>query len=204
MPKQTPTSKWTNRTSVPSKVQSPTVVSKPYSGAQQQPRASSHTSVDLGNDCLSSGTHTNQSIQESAEIQVQQTTPKLLPQAVSVKVSKLRSHGYNNLKEWMETPGNILVTRAGRISMKDTTTGEKKVIGYKASPWANPFKLKDYSLEEALAKYAVHLRKLVEDSARLEEFMKLADAREIGCFCLPQEGCHRDEILKLLKEKQQQ
>ncbi|ORY36662.1 hypothetical protein BCR33DRAFT_770150 [Rhizoclosmatium globosum] len=123
-----------------------------------------------------------------------------LPKGVSVKITYLRPK-YNHLKQWYETSGNVLVTRAGRVNYKVDETGETRVFGYKASPWANPFKVKEYSLDECLSRFQEHLRRLLEDPVVLTEFLKLADAKEIGCFCLPGDGCHRNVILKMLEEK---
>ncbi|KAI9332848.1 hypothetical protein BDR26DRAFT_869056 [Obelidium mucronatum] len=125
-----------------------------------------------------------------------------LPIGVCLKNPNLRRRGYNNLQEWANTPGNVLVIRAGRVRYKDPNTGELKTFGYKASPWANPYKLSEFPIDVSLANFRVHLRNQVErDPEVLREFLKLADAKEIGCFCMEGDKCHRNEILKLLKEK---
>ena len=125
-----------------------------------------------------------------------------LPKGVSVKVKFLRPRGYDNLREWMSND-RILVTRHGRIFI------DKEIFHYPASCWANPYKVgtktDQYSLEESLKKYEDYLRYLLEDSENYEdylhEFLTLQYAKEIGCFCDEGQPCHRNIILKLLKEK---
>ncbi|ORY43441.1 hypothetical protein BCR33DRAFT_766630 [Rhizoclosmatium globosum] len=122
-----------------------------------------------------------------------------LPKGVCLKITHLRPR-YNHLKHWYETPGNVIATRAGRINYVDET-GVSKAFVYDASPWANPFKLSEYSLEECLSRFQSHLHRKLQDPDTLNEFLELANAKEIGCFCLPENGCHRNVILKTLKEK---
>lgn len=120
-----------------------------------------------------------------------------MPKRVCVKVSSLRPE-YPNLKRWMQTPGNVLVTRNGRVMISED--GKRYVYAHKSSPWANPYKLANFSLEESLAMYDKHLDKLLQDPKMLREFLKLNKAKNIGCFCDPGNKCHGDIIIKKLKQ----
>lgn len=65
----------------------------------------------------------------------------------------------------------------------------------KASKWGNPFKLSEYSLDEALKKYEEYVRNNKELIASLPELA----GKLIGCWCYPK-PCHGDILIKLLKE----
>ena len=122
-----------------------------------------------------------------------------LPEGVCVKAKNLRPK-HDNLREWMANSSHVYVGRRGRIFIKERGGG-KHVFHYKDSEWCNPFKLTEYSLEESLEKYENYLcRKLDDDPDALERFRHLSFASEIGCFCDPSQKCHRDVILKILRE----
>jgi hypothetical protein len=128
-----------------------------------------------------------------------------LPKGVCVKANYLRPR-YNNLKEWCAHNDHLLVTRRGRIfiTKKGPNGTIKEVFTYPESQWANPFKLSKYSLEKSLALYEKHLESKLQDPKVLKQFLELAKLTEIGCFCDPGSPCHRDVILKKLKEKLEQ
>lgn len=119
------------------------------------------------------------------------------PIGVCVKVDELRPK-YKNLKEWCSTPGNILITRQGRVFLVED--GEKKVFAYRASEWQNSFRVDDYGLEECLKLYEQHLSEYLKDEKRLDRFKLLLNAKEIGCFCKSDAKCHRDIVLKFLNK----
>jgi hypothetical protein len=108
------------------------------------------------------------------------------PKGVCVKVIELRRE-YDNLEEWMADPENVLVTRHGRVFIKEKN-GEKKIFHYKGSKWANPFKLSAYTLDESLTKYEVYLDLLLREKEAREEFLLLLKAKRIGCFVGPGRG----------------
>lgn len=119
------------------------------------------------------------------------------PIGVCVKVDELRPK-YKNLKEWCNTPGNILVTRHGRIFLVEN--GERKIFTYPASEWQNPFKVQDYGLDECLRLYEKHLTECLKDEKCVKRFKLLLKMKEIGCFCKSGEKCHRDIVLKYLNK----
>lgn len=128
-----------------------------------------------------------------------------LPEPVCLKADKLRRLGFDNLQEYNASPDNVSVCRAGRVMVKfGSTTG---VYNYRASPWANPFRVgttrKKVPLERSLELYAGHLDALLRDSEKMAEFKKLAEKKRIGCFCTLGEPCHRDIILDRLKRHTQ-
>ncbi|KAI9324787.1 hypothetical protein DFJ73DRAFT_871489 [Zopfochytrium polystomum] len=93
--------------------------------------------------------------------------PRLqLPRGVCVKVAHLRPR-FDNLQAWRSHPGHVLVTRAGRIFITDPETRKSRPYVYEASPWANPFKLSQYSLQESLRRFRAHLEELLKDPGTL-------------------------------------
>lgn len=66
---------------------------------------------------------------------------------VCVKIKSLRPV-YNNLEDWLRDGENELVTRGGRIFIG--SGDNRRVFHYPRSPWANPFSVQDYVLEECL------------------------------------------------------
>jgi hypothetical protein len=114
-----------------------------------------------------------------------------LPVPRCVKVSCLRPQ-YDNLREWLETSGNVLVTRRGRIFING------QIFHYPESIWANPYTVKEYGVETCLFYYKQHLYNLLQNPIYREEFLKLKNARELGCFCEPNQPCHRNIILEYL------
>ena len=125
---------------------------------------------------------------------------KEFPIGVCVKVKSLRQRlvKVDNLEEWMVTPQHVLVCRAGRVFVGNGKT--RKVFHYPTSEFANPFKVKEYGLDKSLVLYQSHLNKKLEDDDFKKQFLSLSMAKEIGCFCDIGSKCHRDIILKKLKE----
>jgi hypothetical protein len=121
-----------------------------------------------------------------------------LPKRVCVAVKYLRSSlpRYDNIREWQENSKNLYVGRRGRIFINGV------IYHYKQSPWANPYKVHkdDSNLNEALVKYSKDLDILLTNDKMREEFMRLYDYDEIGCYCEPHKRCHCDVIIAKLTE----
>jgi hypothetical protein len=100
-----------------------------------------------------------------------------------IRVANLRKEGYANLREWMDNPNNVYVGRRGRIFIH--TGGEKEIFHYTGSKWANPFTLKEYTLEESLRLYEKHL----EDNGLVQDLEQLR-GKTLGCFCDQTGDCH--------------
>lgn len=114
---------------------------------------------------------------------------------VSVKVADIRPE-YQNLKEWMDNPNNVYIGRKGIVFVDGQRFPKTDSI------WANPFKLKDYTLEECLQKYEQYILK----HRTKEEFNSLK-GKTLGCWCrsgpkknAPGEICHGDILLRLIRE----
>lgn len=124
-----------------------------------------------------------------------------LPVGVCVKAAALRPE-YDNLSEFLADPDNALVCRRGRIWIT-AADGTKKMFKWVGSPFANPFPVGSgdgrYTLEVSLAKYRAHLERLLQDSATLRAFRRLAKKKKIGCFCNAGSPCHRDVIIDVLR-----
>ena len=109
-----------------------------------------------------------------------------------VKVASLRKQGYTDLEQWINTPGNMLVTRRGRIWITDPVTKEKRIFHYPESPWHNPFKLdpsikdpamKAQDLQNSLNNYVAHL---IQEGVWDKEHLQVLSGKNLGCFCQKQ------------------
>ncbi len=116
-----------------------------------------------------------------------------IPKGVCVKVSLLRP-ATSDLRAWLSNPKHALVCRKGRIFI------DKQIFFYGGSEFANPFTVKQYGIDKCLVLYETHLNELLKNPDIRKRFMQLADMEEIGCFCEPNAKCHRDIIIKHLKE----
>ena len=127
--------------------------------------------------------------------QANMTTMTTMTTTMCIKVKELRKHGYADLEEWMGREGNEYVGRRGRIWITDPETKEKRMFHYKASKWANPFKVgKQYTLQESLFLYEEHLAQsgLIVDVEELK-------GKCLGCFCEQgdEEKCHAQVLARL-------
>lgn len=109
----------------------------------------------------------------------------------NVRVTHLRPK-YNNLQEWMNDSNNVYVGR-GRIVYID---------GIRFPPndslWCNPFKGKNTTREENIAKFEKYIREKIEKENLLDELKKIK-GKTLGCWCHP-ENCHADVLVKLVNE----
>lgn len=110
-----------------------------------------------------------------------------------VKVSNLRKHNYENMKEWMKDDKNYYAGRRGRIWI--TYDNCKEIFHYKGSEYANPYSLKEYTLRESLELYERHVKDNLMSNIR-----DLQKYNEIGCFCDESKECHVKVLIKLMKE----
>ena len=123
-----------------------------------------------------------------------------VPTGVCLKAVYLRERGYKNVYEWSKVEGHVMVTRPQRFFVTDPITQQRSVFVYDGSPWENPFKLKDYTLDESLALYDRHLDDLLHDEENLRSLKRLmCEATELGCFCLPGSKCHREVIINKMR-----
>lgn len=119
---------------------------------------------------------------------------------VCVKITELRrEYGPNaTLKSWMSDPDNVYCGRAGRVSIaRFNASGSPKtreIFGYAKSEFANPFSLKEYSLEDSLLHYRLYIVRRIALGLDLEKLR----GKNLGCWCLPGHKCHVDILLDLL------
>lgn len=115
--------------------------------------------------------------------------PEMLsvPRVINVRKAELCQRGYGSFLDWAANPKNLYIGR----SM------QQYVPGTVGSKWGNPFPLKQYTLEESLQKYELHVRNSKDLWGALEE---LDGLEEIGCWCAPA-PCHGNVLQRLLAEK---
>ncbi len=120
-----------------------------------------------------------------------------LPIGVCVKVTSLRPI-YSDLEHWCSNPRHHLACRNGRVFIGKSDN--KHVFAYPSSVWANPYTVKEYGLDKSLELFEIHLTKLLADENMKIKFLELLEYDQIGCFCEPGAKCHRDVILRKLKQ----
>ena len=117
-------------------------------------------------------------------------------ECIGVKTLRKKYGADMNLEKWVENPRNVYI---GRYSAW--------VKGAKTSPYANPFKTKQYGLEKCIKKYRRHIIKKVEEGKLdLEEDL---GGKNLGCWCLKPVGwvegdgpwCHGVILLELLEKQ---
>ena len=96
----------------------------------------------------------------------------------------------------------VLLNDAGRYTLADGVAyiGRRGTTGgydLPDSPWKNPYRMKDYGREPAVAMYGERLRGHEELLARLWEI----DGKVLACWCHPDEVCHGDVLLEILTRK---
>lgn len=126
---------------------------------------------------------------ESQNSSLSTTQPLQPAKAVCIKADKIRPK-YDNLDQWMQDPNNLYTGRHGRIFI--TENGNRRIFHYPASKWANPFNLKDYTLEESIRLYKEHLVK----SGLISQVSELK-GKNLGCFCDQSEVCHAQILAQL-------
>ena len=98
------------------------------------------------------------------------------------------------LETWLDNKNNLYVGRHGRVPIG---RGEdKRIFVYKGSIWANPFSVKEYGLDNALALYS---RYLVETG--LDQVVESLLGKNLGCWCEPGNDCHAGILIEMLREK---
>lgn len=110
------------------------------------------------------------------------------PHRVCIKKAELKKRGIDSLIEWKREAGNHYIGR----------TLTYYVPGAQGSIYANPFSLKKYSRERSLELYEEHLKSNIKLMERLPEILEW---KELGCWCLPNEPCHGDILLRIAREQ---
>lgn len=68
---------------------------------------------------------------------------------------------------------------------------------FTASPWANPYPARSNGRERPVALYRQHILNSPDLMARLEEL----EGKTLGCWCKPDQLCHGDVLIELLKKR---
>jgi Domain of unknown function (DUF4326) len=67
-----------------------------------------------------------------------------------------------------------------------------------ANPWRNPYTVKRYGREQAVALYREYILNSEELLSRLDEL----EGRTLGCWCKLDERCHGDVLMELLETRE--
>lgn len=118
-----------------------------------------------------------------------------------IKVGSLRKEAKDKtitLKKWMANPKNVYVGRSGRIFIG---AGEdKEIFHYKGSKFANPYKVGtkegEYSLEESIKLYKLHLK----NKELIEKAKKELKGKNLGCFCDQKGLCHAKVLAEIVSK----
>lgn len=94
-----------------------------------------------------------------------------------IRVAELRPE-YDTLVDWLLTPNHIYIGRFNRVK------------GAAHSPWANPYPLSKYTVDESLALYKQHVINRELDVSTLGGLV-------LGCWCPPNARCHADVLIEL-------
>lgn len=106
-----------------------------------------------------------------------------IPKLYDIHVEFLRKQGYNNLKEWCETEGNIYIGRAHGCFVN------KKPYPEKDSIFANRFSVKKYGLYECLKLYVNNLLDKMDKNEDLYHELMSLKGKNIGCWCVGSKFC---------------
>jgi hypothetical protein len=117
--------------------------------------------------------------------------PAVRPARVCIKKRELINRGYKDFEEWKADPNHLYIGRNMNFYVKGTT----------ASIYCNPYKLSEYSLEEALSLYKIHIE---SSEALMDNIHTVLEYEEIGCWCLPGERCHGDVLIDIALERVEQ
>lgn len=104
------------------------------------------------------------------------------PTRQCVKMAQLRPT-YDSLEEWKNASSkHIYIGRQNRVK------------GANLSPWANPYPLTQYTIDDSLELYRKHILDLEYDPGLLSGYV-------LGCWCAPDARCHADVLIEMWHEK---
>eukprot|EP00668_Euglena_longa_P015812 GGOE01019972.1.p1 GENE.GGOE01019972.1~~GGOE01019972.1.p1 ORF type:complete len:192 (-),score=35.34 GGOE01019972.1:271-765(-) len=121
-------------------------------------------------------------------------------QCLKVAVLRQKYGPGMTLEAWMKNPAHLYIGRQGRVWITHPVTRARHIFHYRASKWANPFKVGkkagEYSLPVSLKRYREYVLQgsLVKDLPELQ-------GRVLGCFCDQTVGCHAVVLAQLYRER---
>ena len=74
---------------------------------------------------------------------------------------------------------------------------KRGAYNFEASIWANPYPARSNGRDKAVALYREHVLSSPALLDRLEELR----GKTLGCWCKPDQACHGDVLIELLKER---
>lgn len=115
-----------------------------------------------------------------------------------IKISNLRKKYGSDItfEKWLQNSNNFYCGRSGRIFI--TENGIKKYFGYEASKWANPYTVKQYSIDECLDLYKKYINEKIQNNSAYD--LNELKGKNLGCWCIPNNKCHVDVLLDLLED----
>lgn len=112
---------------------------------------------------------------------------------INCKVAYLRP-AYQNLKEWMETSGNVYIGRRGVLILDGRRFPEKDSI------FANPFKIDAiHDRTAVIEQYRSYIIDRLQKEPDLVEELRKLKGKTLGCWCHP-ERCHGDVLIDLINQ----
>lgn len=122
-------------------------------------------------------------------------------EVVNVKVAYIRPR-YENLKVWCEDPENVYIGRKGIVFIE--SSGIKERYPKEDSLFANPFKVGDGGVQEAVDKYRIYIKSKIESGDIRQEDIEFLRGKRLGCWCKEpgkEKPCHGDVLIELLEQK---
>lgn len=114
---------------------------------------------------------------------------------VNVSVKHIRPQ-YQTLREWMADAQNVYIGRGSVIFVDGARFPPQQ------SPWANPFRVvkgeRGVTRAQAIARYRLHMLKLLELDPDLNAQLLALRGKTLGCWCRP-EACHGDVLVELIE-----
>lgn len=89
----------------------------------------------------------------------------------------------------------LYVGRVGRVFIKQND-GSNKVFCYEGSKWANPYKVKDYTLVNSLELYIQYIF-----NCDLRNQLGELSGKVLGCFCDQKGLCHTQILVEMFKRR---
>lgn len=112
-----------------------------------------------------------------------------------VKVSNLRKvYDYSaNFEKWLKNKENVYCGRSGRIFV------DKKYFRYDGSKWANPYTLKNYSINDCIALYRKYIMQKIRENPKEYDIDELR-GKTLGCWCDSRCQCHVDVLISIIDQ----